>query len=68
MGRTGQDVKQLGRLIARRPIEQSIWKDHVCYWYAKGEPVSVALERATGAVQRDHPGFEPTYDPAILEL
>lgn len=68
MGRSGREVKHLGKLIPRLPIAQSVWKQEVCYWYAKGEPVTVAVQRATAANRQADPSFEPRYDPAILEL
>lgn len=51
MGRSGRDVKHLGKLIPGLPIDQSVWKQEVCYWDAKGEPVTVAVQRATAAAR-----------------
>jgi hypothetical protein len=65
-GRSGEEVKRLAVHIPTKPIEQSIWKDEVCLWYAHGESVDVAMERATATARRNNPGFEPRYDPQLL--
>jgi hypothetical protein len=55
MGRSGRDVRHLDKLIPRLPIDQSVWKHKVCYWHAKGEPVTVAVPRATAAAREADP-------------
>jgi hypothetical protein len=65
-GRSGEEVKRLAVHIPTKPIEQSIWKDEVCLWYAHGESVAAAMERATANARRNDPGFEPRYDPELL--
>ena len=65
-GRSGDEVKRLAVHIPTKPIEQSIWKDEVCLWYAHGESLNEAMERATANARRNNPGFEPRYDAELL--